>query len=130
MIPGVKILEVTSHADDRGRLLKILMRKNLSTSDFGEIYITSSKKGASRANHYHKETTEWFSVFQGKGRLLLLDMISAERVEVAMDDAKIVEIPPNVAHRIVNEGDGEMWMVVYADKEYDAAQPDTFEADV
>ena len=49
-----------SHQDDRGNIVDIFYNKNIN-----HVGIISSKKGAVRGNHYHKQTVQHALITQG-----------------------------------------------------------------
>lgn len=125
MIRGVEIIKIKKYEDKRGILLKILKKSQLEEKEFGEIYFTTLHQGIIRANHYHKKTTEWFCVLDGKGKLILKDNQTNETIELTIGNDKIVKIPINVSHAIKNIGNKEMLLLVYCDKEYNEENPDS-----
>ena len=129
MITGVEVRPLRLHQDDRGGLLKVLMREHLPADhrNFGEIYISWAMPGAVKANHYHEQTTEWFCLVRGRARLALLDVGSGKRQEIALDEARpvVVTVPPGVAHALQNVGDAPAHLLAYADRPYDPQDPDT-----
>ena len=49
-----KINLVPAHTDDRGVITDLLENKNINA-----VTVISFETDAVRANHYHKETTQW-----------------------------------------------------------------------
>ncbi len=101
----IKINKVESHNDKRGKLIVLLKYQDLPSSSkkFGEVfYITFSKRGTTRANHYHKNWREWFIVVSGKIKVVLEDIKTKERKKLTLDaqshSIKRLEIGPFVAH--------------------------------
>jgi len=118
-----KIEKVESHNDPRGKLIILLKKSDLSKKDrvFGEVfYITFSKKGITRANHYHKKWREWFVVVSGKLQVFLKDVKTGKTANTIIKNGKTtqrLEIGPYVAHAfkalsdntaLLNYSDG-MW---------------------
>ncbi len=129
MIDGVEVRPLPVHRDDRGGLVKVLMRQHLPEGQrtFGEIYISWAAPGAVKANHYHEETTEWFCLLQGRARLVLEHPATGERQEILLDatEPTVVTVPPGVAHAVENVGTEPAHLLAYADRPYDPQQPDT-----
>jgi dTDP-4-dehydrorhamnose 3,5-epimerase-like enzyme len=50
-----------AHEDDRGRIVDIL-----EGIDFNYATVITSRKGVTRGNHYHKQTTQWVYVIKGR----------------------------------------------------------------
>ncbi len=130
MIEEVNIRKLDSYEDKRGYLLKILRKIDVGNELFGEIYLVTSKPGVIRANHFHKETKEWFCILKGKGTLKLRSDENEMDIEMDEKDRISVEIPPFVSHAIKNTGEETLYLVAYASKEYDTKNPDTYPADI
>lgn len=120
--------------DQRGSLLKLLMREHLDLQpQFGEIYITTAHPGQVKGNHYHRYATEWFAVVQGCGRLVTKNMKTDEIREFRMsaDEPSMIKIPPHFAHAVQNTAEhSEMILLAYADQPYDADDPDEVPYDI
>jgi dTDP-4-dehydrorhamnose 3,5-epimerase len=128
VIDGVEVVKLNKLCDDRGWLLKMLMRDHMDgDTTFGEIYITVAEPGAIKGQHYHRDCTEWFCVISGKANLVLVDLDSGERQVVAMGDDNMVrvKVPPMIAHGVQNIGAEQVVLLAYADQPYDYKRPDT-----
>jgi len=115
------------HADGRGDLWKALSASRLGPGEsFGEIYLLFTRAGAVRGNHWHRKTTEWFVVVQGRMRCTLALPGTGLRKEFLLDAASpsVLKVPPGVAHRLRAEGEGPALLAAVADREYDAESPD------
>lgn len=114
--------------DSRGWFLKILMQRHLEGRPFGEVYLSVGGPGATRANHYHRRTTEWFCPVSGRGTLYLASVDEARRQRVRFDAAApvSVRVPPGVAHALVADADSDLAVLAVADVEYDPQDDDTF----
>ena len=129
MIPGVEVRPLRPYRDERGGLVKVLMRQHVPEHArlFGEIYISWAEPGAVKANHYHRQTTEWFYLLRGEADLVLEDPRDGRRMVVHLHEAKpqVVTVPPGIAHALVNRGDAPAHLLAYADRPYDPKDPDT-----
>ena len=54
-----------SQSDERGIIVDILTKEKI---DY--VTLITSKRGATRGNHYHKQTIQWVYIFRGKIKLL------------------------------------------------------------
>ena len=130
----VEVRHLKPHRDNRGGLIKILMRQHLpeAARAFGEIYISWAAPGAVKANHYHERTTEWFYLLRGRARLVVEDPRTGERATLRLDEREpaVVTVPPGIAHALVNDGDEPAHLLAYADRPYDPADPDTIPYEV
>jgi dTDP-4-dehydrorhamnose 3,5-epimerase-like enzyme len=128
----VEVAELDCFEDQRGWLLKVIRRENVGERGMGEVYVTASYPGITRAKHYHEHTTEWFCVVKGTAKLVLEDTASAEREEITLGGGRFttVRVPPGIAHAIKNIGEETAYLVAVADQSYDAERPDTFPYEV
>ena len=121
--PVVVARELRLLEDNRGWLLKMLMRHHIDAADreFGEIYLTSARTGQVKGNHYHENAAEWFCVVSGQGLLVTKDLKSGELNEfnLSLEQSYTVFVPPNVAHAIKNVGETDMVLLAYSDQPYD-----------
>lgn len=118
-----KVTHFKKYNDRRGQLVVFLKNSEIGRRQkkFGQIYfVTFSKKGIVRGNHYHKKWHEWFGIVSGKLEVVLVDVITKERVALKLnanfDKYVRLEIGPNIAHAfksmtnyaaLLNYADGE-----------------------
>lgn len=82
--------------DRRGAITDIL-----DGVDFDSITIITSRKGCVRGNHYHKKTTQWLYLLEG--RLAYLSRRGAGAVRRALMRAGDLAVsPPGEAHAAVS----------------------------
>lgn len=87
--------------DERGKIIDILEKEVIE-------YVTfiSSRTGAVRGNHYHKESVQYTYVL--KGSFKLLTQIGDEEIETALINAgDIVHTPPMEKHTLIALEDSE-----------------------
>ncbi len=120
-------LSVPVNSDERGRLFEVIKSKN-----FGQIFISYTKPGVTRGNHFHHTKTEKFCVIKGKGVIRFRSLDTNESIEypVSGDNPQIVDIPPGYTHNISNVGDTEMITLFWADELFDKKKPDTYPEEV
>ncbi|MBT3981969.1 MAG: cupin domain-containing protein [Bacteriovoracaceae bacterium] len=87
-----KINLVPAHTDDRGVITDLLENKNINA-----VTVISFETDAVRANHYHKETTQWNYIISGKVKHVA-KMLDGEPVEIVMEKGDFVETVPNEYH--------------------------------
>ncbi|MGD0229340.1 MAG: NAD-dependent epimerase/dehydratase family protein [Syntrophorhabdales bacterium] len=114
-------------ADNRGDLAEFV-----KASSFGQIFVSHTKPGVTRGNHYHHTKTEKFFVVQGKAIIRLRHILKDKVIEYAVSgtEYRVVDIPPGYAHSIENVGGGELTTLFWADQVFDPGKPDTFYEDV
>ena len=109
--------------DQRGWLAEVLR-----SQETGQIFVSVTKPGITRGNHWHHSKTEKFLVVQGEAVIRLRQMSEAEVIEypVSGADAKIVDIPPGYTHCITNIGRTDLVTLFWANEPFDSQRPDTF----
>jgi UDP-2-acetamido-2,6-beta-L-arabino-hexul-4-ose reductase len=110
------------HEDSRGTFYEIL-----KTLDSGQLGISTTKPGIMRGNHYHNTKNEKFLVIKGQALIELRDVFSDEVISYDVSEKKleIVEMIPGYTHNIINTGDEEMVLLIWANENYNPDAPDT-----
>lgn len=111
------------HSDDRGTLAELV-----KSPCFGQIFVSRTRPGITRGNHYHHTKTEKFIVIAGKGliRFRHIDQTEVLEFPVNGEDYRIVEIPPGFTHSITNIGETEMITLFWASVLFDPDRMDTY----
>ena len=114
-------LEIKS--DHRGGLAEFIKSKN-----FGQIFISRTRPGITRGNHYHHTKTEKFLVVEGDGIVRMRHIESPEVVEyqVRGEAFQVIDIPPGYTHSLENIGAGDMVTLFWANQIFDPDRPDTY----
>ena len=110
-------------SDVRGNLAEFIKHKNA-----GQIFVSKTKPGITRGNHYHHTKTEKFLVVQGSGliRMRSIEGGPVEEFPVCGDRYQVVDIPPGITHSITNTGTDEMVTLFWSSEIFDADRPDTY----
>ena len=114
-------------SDARGTLAEFV-----KSPQFGQVFVSRTKPGITRGNHYHHTKTEKFFVVQGHA-VIRFRQIHGEAVieyDVRGEDYRVVDIPPGYTHSIENVGDDEVVTLFWSSEPFDPARPDTFRDDV
>ncbi len=108
--------------DDRGWLFELVKSKA-----GGQIFVSKTKPGITRGNHYHDSKVEKFCVIQGQGVIRFRHVLKDEVFEYPVGDSaiQVVDIPPGLTHSIENTGDTEMITLFWTNEIFDPARPDT-----
>ncbi len=120
----IRIFERNKIVDERGWFLKVITGQEEDLPAFtGEVYLISAHPGETRANHYHKEASEWFTLVQGKAKMYIEDIATKEQMLILLDSAKPVTvfIPPGIAHEFLNADNDPYILIAYANKQYHPA---------
>jgi UDP-2-acetamido-2,6-beta-L-arabino-hexul-4-ose reductase len=108
--------------DNRGSLAEFL-----KSPAFGQIFVSRTKPGITRGDHYHHTKTEKFLVVQGDAIIRFRHILGDEIIEhpVSGQEFKVVDIPPGYSHSIENVGNDELVTLFWADRVFDPENQDT-----
>ncbi|MBV5341173.1 MAG: NAD-dependent epimerase/dehydratase family protein [Deltaproteobacteria bacterium] len=108
--------------DERGSLAEMMKSRT-----FGQIFVSRTKPGITRGNHYHHTKTEKFMVVEGDAVIRFRQIDGAEVIEhrVSGRDFRVVDIPPGYTHHITNIGNGELVTLFWASEIFNPDKPDT-----
>jgi UDP-2-acetamido-2,6-beta-L-arabino-hexul-4-ose reductase len=111
------------HDDERGWLFELVK----STSS-GQVFISNTKPGYTRGQHWHHTKVERFCVIKGTGEIKFRKINSKETFSYPVTDTKtqIVDIPVGYIHSITNTGSSDMLLVIWANEILDKEHPDTY----
>lgn len=121
-----KIKITPSHTDSRGVIADIL--ENRIVNAITEI---TFETGAVRANHYHKQTTQWNYVISGK-ILIRTQMIGGneEVQETVIEPGELVETVPNEIHALKALEPSKLLVFTEGPRGGKEYESDTFRLDV
>ena len=121
------VYDLDVKTDNRGSLAEFL-----KSPSFGQIFISRTKPGITRGNHYHHTKTEKFLVVQGEAVIRFRHILGSEIVEhqVRGDELRVVDIPPGYTHSIENIGGIELVTLFWASEIFDPENPDTYFCEV
>ena len=110
-------------ADQRGSLAEFLKSPSM-----GQIFVSRTKPGITRGNHYHHTKTEKFLVLQGTAiiRFRHIDSDQVLEYRVRGEDYRVVDIPPGYTHSIENVGQDELVTLFWASEIFDPEKSDTY----
>ncbi|CAH2713882.1 UDP-2-acetamido-2,6-beta-L-arabino-hexul-4-ose reductase [Neobacillus rhizosphaerae] len=111
------------NVDNRGWLAEFIKSKSM-----GQIFISKTKPGITRGNHWHHTKVEKFLVIQGEA-VIKFRKIGTEEVleyEVNGEIPEVVDIPVGYTHSIVNTGEEDVITLFWACEIFDTEKPDTY----
>lgn len=110
-------------ADDRGWLFEFV-----KSQAAGQIFVSKTKPGITRGNHYHDTKVEKFCVIEGSGVIRFRHVLRNEIIEYPVDDntIKVVDIPPGLTHSIENTGVTDMITLFWVNEIFDPSSTDTY----
>ena len=109
--------------DNRGTLAELL-----KSDGFGQIFVSRTKPGVVRGNHYHDSKVEKFCVIEGEAIIRFRHIITnvTAQYRVCGEEFRVVDIAPGYTHSIENVGGGDMITLFWANEVFDASKPDTY----
>lgn len=115
--------DLEQRVDARGSLAEFI-----KSPTFGQIFVSRTKPGITRGNHFHHTKTEKFLVLEGQALIRFQHIVTGEIVEYAVrgEDYCVVDIPPGYSHAIENVGRGELVTLFWASEIFDPTRPDTY----
>ena len=78
--------------DHRGDIFDIV------EDNVGHVGMVTFKKGVTRGNHYHKHSTQYSYVLDGKIKLIVSDLQKKRKKEYILDPGTLTCIPPKTIH--------------------------------
>ncbi|GAA5147556.1 NAD-dependent epimerase/dehydratase family protein [Nocardioides marinquilinus] len=112
------------HADPRGGLFETT-RTHGGT---GQTFVSTTRPGATRGDHYHLRKVERFFVVRGRAEIRLRRLLDDEVVTFRLDGSEpgFVDMPTLWVHSITNVGDDDLVTMFWADQLLDPADPDQY----
>ena len=93
----------------------------------GQCFISTTKPGMTRGNHYHTRKVERFLVLSGEAVIRIRKLFTKDIVEfkVAGSVPQYVDMPTFCTHNITNTGTGDLTTLFWAHEIYDPQRSDT-----
>jgi UDP-2-acetamido-2,6-beta-L-arabino-hexul-4-ose reductase len=114
--------QLTIYRDNRGSLAELL-----KSPHFGQFFISRTKPGIVRGNHFHHTKVEKFCVVEGEAVIRFRQISGTEVLSypVAGNEFRVVDIPPGYTHSIENVGTRDLIVLFWASEMFDKKIPDT-----
>jgi len=107
-------------SDSRGEILDILEEK---VSHIGMI---TFKQGAVRGNHYHKSSTQYSYVLNGRIQLFISDINSKYKRKIILREGALTIISPKIIHTYKALTDAKILDMTTFDRKGRGYEKDTF----
>lgn len=110
--------------DERGALVETVR----AHSSPGQSFVSTTRPGATRGEHFHLRKIERFVVVAGEARISLRRLFTEHRVEIAVrgDEPVAVDMPTGWAHNIVNTGSEVLVTAFWTNELFDPSDADTY----
>jgi UDP-2-acetamido-2,6-beta-L-arabino-hexul-4-ose reductase len=124
LFPAQFPISPSVHRDPRGDLVETV-RAHGGT---GQGFVSSTRPGHTRGDHYHLRKIERFFVIAGEAEISLRRLLHDDVVTFRLsgDTPSFVDMPTMWVHNIRNVGDGELLTMFWADQLLDADRPDQY----
>lgn len=111
------------HTDNRGSLFEAV-----KTYQGGQAFLSTTRPGITRGNHFHLRKVERFLVVSGDAEICLRKLFSDEivRFRVGGGAPCYIDMPTFHTHSITNVGATEVVTLFWANEIFDPADPDTY----
>lgn len=106
--------------DDRGEITDLIEDQNINA-----ITLITFTKGAVRANHYHKLTTQWNYLLKGKIKLVV-QVGDGEVKEHILEPGDLVSTAPMEKHALVGIEDSDLLVFTAGPRGGKEYESDTF----
>lgn len=117
----MEIIELlAAHCDHRGSITDLI-----SDDDINAVTLITFKKGAVRANHYHKRTIQWNYVISGE-ILLVTQLPGAEKVERVLKNGDFAVTREGERHALQGMTDAEVLILTKGPRAGTQYENDTF----
>lgn len=117
-------MPLARRADSRGDLVECVR----SHGGEGASFVSTTRPGVTRGEHFHLSKVERFVVLRGRARIALRRLFSDEVVafEVSGDEPAVLDMPTMWAHNITNTGSEELLTLFWTHRVFDPQAPDTY----
>ncbi|MDR3586068.1 MAG: NAD-dependent epimerase/dehydratase family protein [Desulfosporosinus sp.] len=115
--------ELEMKRDNRGWLAEFIKSESL-----GQIFLSRTKPGITRGNHWHHTKVEKFLVIEGEAIIKFRQINGNAVLEYAVtgEKLKVLDIPTGFTHSITNVGNSDVITLFWADEMFNSAKPDTY----
>lgn len=115
------------NVDHRGYLLEIIKQKT-----GGQVFLSTTKPGITRGNHYHTRKIERFCVVKGDAEIKMRKLLSDNTLSYKVTGEKpvYIDMPTFYTHNITNIGTSDLTTVFWISEIYDPKNPDTYQENV
>lgn len=122
LFPAHYPVSLTLHEDDRGALFEAVKSDN-----GGQTFLSTTRPGITRGNHYHYHKVERFLVVQGEAVIALRKLFSEQVIEFKVDGSspQFIDIPTMYTHHIRNTGKNDLMTLFWSHEIFNPEAPDT-----
>lgn len=117
-------IALTQRTDHRGSLVEVVR----AHGGQGQTFVSTTKPGITRGEHFHLRKVERFVVVSGKARISLRQLFTDKVISFDVTGAapEVIDMPTMWVHNITNTGSAELTTLFWTHELFDLAAPDTF----
>lgn len=114
----------TVHADARGELFETVR----VLGGTGQTFVSTTRPGITRGEHYHLTKIERFFVVSGEAEIALRRVLDDDVINFRLSgrEPAFVDMPTLWTHNITNVGDTDLITLFWSDQLHDPNAPDTY----
>lgn len=122
LFPAHYPVSLEIHADERGSLYEAV-----KTMHGGQAFVSLTKPGVTRGNHFHFAKVERFLVVQGEAEIKLRRLLDDQvtTFKVSGREPVYVDMPTLHTHAITNVGSDDLITLFWSNEIFDPDRPDT-----
>lgn len=116
-------VKLTLHSDNRGTLFEAV-----KSDQGGQTFLSSTRPGITRGNHFHTRKVERFLVTSGTAEIRLRKLFSDQVTvfRVSGEQPCYIDMPTFHTHSITNVGDSDLVTLFWANEIFDPNDSDTY----
>lgn len=94
----------------------------------GQAFVSTTKPGVTRGQHFHFRKIERFAVIRGQATISMRRLLTNETISFDIDGSRpaTIDMPTLWSHNITNTGTDELVTMFWANELFDPDDPDTF----
>jgi len=121
--PHIYPVSIDLKKDSRGELFEAV--KSLGS---GQVFISHTRPGITRGNHYHLSKVERFFVLQGRAEIRLRRLFSKQVYSFKVNGATptYIDMPTLYTHSITNIGSDDLITLFWSHEIFDPDNPETY----
>lgn len=122
--PAMYPIALNPRTDDRGSLLEAVR----AHGGQGQTFVSTTRPGVTRGEHFHLRKVERFVVLSGRARMSLRKLFTDQVVsfDVTGEAPAVIDMPTMWTHNITNTGESELTTLFWTHELFDPEAPDTF----
>lgn len=119
--------ELEMKHDNRGWLSEFIKSESM-----GQIFLSRTRPGITRGNHWHHTKVEKFLVIEGEAAITFRQINGNDVIEygVTGEKLKVLDIPTGFTHSITNIGETDLLTLFWVDEIFNSEKPDTYYLEV